>query len=119
MLYAKKAAVAKTPTTPARVVEASVVPTKVQALLEKWPTKLPTPAVTTGADGTITIPAAAFTSKNRWVGGGAARRARRARPAVACDPPWLAIRNDPHLTSDARAGAVCCCRLRRWTGRRR
>jgi hypothetical protein len=65
MLYAKKIAVAKTPAAPARVVGKSVVPTKVEALLNKWATKIPTPAVTTAADGSITIPAVAFTSKNK------------------------------------------------------
>jgi hypothetical protein len=64
MLYAKKIAVTKTPAAP-RVVGKSIVPTKVGALLEKWPTKLPTPKVSTGADGSITIPAAAFSAKNR------------------------------------------------------
>ena len=65
MLYAKKAAVAKAPAAPSRVVGKSVVPTKVEALLAKWPVKLPTPNVTTAADGSITIPAVAFTSKNK------------------------------------------------------
>jgi len=53
-------------TTPTpRVVGPSVVPTKVAALIAKWPTLPPTPNITTAADGTITIPAAAFTSKNK------------------------------------------------------
>ena len=65
MLYAKKIAAAKTPAAPARVVGKSIVPTKVEALLNKWPTQLPTPQVSTGADGSITIPAAAYTSKNK------------------------------------------------------
>ena len=64
MLYAKKLTVSKNPHVP-RTVGPSVVPTKVDALLAKWPTKQPAPTITTGADGTITIPAAAFTSKNR------------------------------------------------------
>lgn len=64
MLYAKKIAVASAPAVP-RVVGPAVVPSKISALIAKWPAKLPAPEVTTGADGTITIPAAAFTSKNR------------------------------------------------------
>lgn len=63
-LYAKKIAVASAPPVP-RVVGKSVVPTKVEALLAKWPTKISTPTQTTSADGTITIPAVAFASKNR------------------------------------------------------
>ena len=64
MLYAKKISVASAPPVP-RAVGPSVVPTKVAALLAQWPTKLPTPTVTTGPDGTITIPAAAYTAKNK------------------------------------------------------
>jgi len=64
MLYAKKISVAKTPVAP-RAVGPSLVPTKAAALIAKWPTKQPTPTVIYGSDGTITIPAAAFTSKNR------------------------------------------------------
>ena len=63
MLYAKKIAVAGAPAVP-RAVGKSVVPTTVEALLAKWPTKIPTPSVTTGPDGTIAIPAAAFSAKN-------------------------------------------------------
>ena len=64
MLYAKKITVASAPAVP-RAVGPAVVPSKVAALIAKWPAKLPAPQVTTGADGTITIPAAAYTSKNR------------------------------------------------------
>jgi len=62
MLYAKKAAAAKEAVP--RAVGSSVVPSKVSALIAAWPQRLPTPAVTTSAD-MITIPAAAFTWKNR------------------------------------------------------
>ena len=64
MLYAKKIAVASAPPVP-RAVGPSVVPTKVAALLAKWPTPIATPNVTIGADGTIRIPAVAFAAKNR------------------------------------------------------
>ena len=39
---------------------------KIGALVARWPTPPPPPAaITTGADGTITIPAASFSSKNK------------------------------------------------------
>jgi hypothetical protein len=66
MLYAKKAAVAAVTlpngsvNIPVRPVGPSSVPTKVDALLAKWNTDVPTPAASTGTDGTITVPAAAF-----------------------------------------------------------
>lgn len=60
--YAKKIAVANAPAVP-RAVGPSVVPTKVEALLAKWPTKIPTPAVSYGDP--IEIPAVAYTSKNK------------------------------------------------------
>ena len=66
--YQKKAVVAAasfangTSSIPARHVGPSVVPTKVGALIAKWPGKLPAPKITTGVDGTMTIPAAAFAS---------------------------------------------------------
>ena len=41
-----------------------MVPTKVAALLAAWSKNVPTPNVTTSADGTITIPAAAYSSKH-------------------------------------------------------
>ena len=67
-LYQKKAIVAAnsfengTSSIPARHVGPSVVPTKVNALIAKWPLKSPAAKVTTGPDGTMTIPAVAFTS---------------------------------------------------------
>ena len=60
----KMIAVAKTPPTP-RQLGKSLVPTKVDALVAKWQEKPTIPSISTGADGTITIPAAAFSSKNR------------------------------------------------------
>ena len=48
-----------------RAVGKSIVPTKVEALLAKWPTPVPAPNVTTRADGTIVVPATAYTSKNK------------------------------------------------------
>ena len=67
MLYSKKAIVAGfvskngTSTIPVRPVGPASVPTRIAALIAKWPTAAPTPAVTVGADGTINIPGAAYT----------------------------------------------------------
>ena len=68
MLYAKKIAVQVThanETAPVRPIGPSVVPTQVAKLIDRWPQKLATPNITTARDGTITIPAVAFSSKNR------------------------------------------------------
>ena len=62
MLYAKKISAAKPPVP--RAIGPAVVPSKVAALIAAWPTQLPTPQVTVAANK-ITIPAAAYTSKNR------------------------------------------------------
>jgi hypothetical protein len=43
----------------------SVVPTKVAALVAKWPVQPPAPTISTASDGKITIPAVLFSSKNR------------------------------------------------------
>ena len=67
-LYQKKAAVAAasfkngTSAIPARHVGPSVVPTKVGALIAKWPVESPPPKITTDSAGTVTIPAGAFAS---------------------------------------------------------
>jgi hypothetical protein len=55
---------AQTPQLP-RPIPNSTVATKVDALLAKWKQTYPVPNITTGADGTITIPAVAYTAKNR------------------------------------------------------
>ena len=68
MLYAEKIAVQVThanETAPVRPIGPSVVPTQVAKLIDRWPQKLATPNITTARDGTITIPAVAFSSKNR------------------------------------------------------
>ena len=68
MLYKKKATVASnvftngTSSIPTRPIGASTVPTKVGALIAKWSTPVPPTKVTTAADGTIRIPAAAFST---------------------------------------------------------
>jgi hypothetical protein len=68
MLYQKKATVAAatmpngTSTIPTRPIGPSAVPTKVDALLAKWFTPVTPPEVTTDEDGTINIPAAAFSN---------------------------------------------------------
>ena len=63
-LYAKKVAVNGT-SIPTRPIGPSVVPTKVQKLVDAWPQQWPTPNITTDAQGTIIIPAAAYSWKNR------------------------------------------------------
>lgn len=55
--------VIKNPVQTPRAIGKSLVPTKVDALLAKYKTAAPAGKVTTAADGTITIPAAAYTSK--------------------------------------------------------
>jgi len=65
MLYAKKIAVNATVPLPPRDMGPSVVPTKVQALLDAWGEKWPTPNITTDSNGTITIPGAAFDYVNK------------------------------------------------------
>merc|ERR1712048_1474631 len=47
----------------AREIGKSVVVTKVESLITKWSQKYPTPTISTGKDGTITIPAAATKSR--------------------------------------------------------
>jgi hypothetical protein len=64
MLYAKKIAVNAVPLPP-RDIGPSVVPTSIAALLAAWPAQWPTPNVTTDANGTINIPAAATSFVNR------------------------------------------------------
>ena len=62
----KTSALAATPPTARELPAKSVVPTKVEALLEKFKTQPTVPKITTDPkDGTITVPAAAFSSKNR------------------------------------------------------
>merc|ERR1712032_72372 len=61
MLYSKKT-VMKQGAAPERELGASVVPTKVEKLINQWSKKFPKPPITTGKDGTITIPAASFAS---------------------------------------------------------
>ena len=61
--YAKKIAVKSAPAVP-RVVGPAVVPNKVAAFTAAWPAKLPTPTITT-TSALITIPAAAYSSKNK------------------------------------------------------
>jgi hypothetical protein len=65
MLYAKKIFVNATSPLPPRAIGASVVPTKVAALISAWPEKWPAPNVTTDSNGTIIIPAAAVSYVNR------------------------------------------------------
>ena len=68
MLYQKKAIVAAavgpngTSTIPTRPIGPSTIPTQVNALIAKWSASSPPPQVTTDAEGTITIPAAAFSN---------------------------------------------------------
>jgi hypothetical protein len=62
MLYAKKIAAAQDPIP--RTVGPAVVPSQISALIEAWPSTLPTPNATSSAEK-ISIPAASFISKNR------------------------------------------------------
>jgi len=72
MLYKKKMTVGGENATQAnrtaRHMGPSVVPTKVQRYVDKWAQKLPTPTITTGPDGTITIPATAFSKISNTTG---------------------------------------------------
>lgn len=63
MLYDKKL-ITVNGTVP-RPIGKSVVETKVERLIKRWPDVLPPPNITVGPDGTITIPAVAFTAKNK------------------------------------------------------
>ena len=65
MLYAKKLDVNASAPLPPRPIAPSVVATKVAALVAAWPERWPTPNITTDGNGTIVIPAAAFTFVNR------------------------------------------------------
>ena len=66
-LYAKKVSVEVTHQgeAPERVLGPSVVPTKVGTLINKWKSKPVIAPVSTGADGTIVIPAEAYTWHNK------------------------------------------------------
>jgi len=63
MLYLKKITVADSGAAPVRQLNKSVVPTRIESLISAWSKKRPTPAISTDEHGTITIPAAAFSSK--------------------------------------------------------
>lgn len=66
MLYSKKT-VMKQGAAPERQLATSVVPTKVEKFINQWSKKFPKPPITTGKDGTITIPAASFASAKNSV----------------------------------------------------
>lgn len=63
MLYSKKITISDNGNPPARVLKESIVPTKIESLIKAWSKDRPTPTITTDEDGTITIPAAAFSAK--------------------------------------------------------
>lgn len=63
MLYNKKLVVVNG--TEPRPIGKSVVPTKVESLIKRWSVKIPIPPITVGPDGKITIPAVAFSAKNK------------------------------------------------------
>jgi len=63
MLYLKKLTIQEKGAAPSRDIARSEVDTKVDALITRWSQTQPTPVITTGKDGTITIPAAAYTKK--------------------------------------------------------
>jgi len=64
MLYLKKTVVADNGPAPVRPLGKSVVPTKIESLMQAWSKKRPTPVITTDSHGMITIPAAAISAKN-------------------------------------------------------
>lgn len=63
MLYLKKTIVADNGAAPVRPLGKSVVPTKIEHLMNVWSDSRPAPVITTDKAGTITIPAAAFSAK--------------------------------------------------------
>ena len=63
MLYKKKLAVEVTPAQ-ARQMNATLVPTKVEALLARWERKGAAPNISRDANGTVRLPAVAYTSRN-------------------------------------------------------
>ena len=63
MLYKKKLAVEITPAQ-ARQMNATLVPTKVEALLARWERKGAAPNISRDANGTVRLPAVAYTSRN-------------------------------------------------------
>lgn len=63
MLYSKKLTIQEKGQAPARPVPSSLMDNKVEALIKKWSQQQPTPSISTDEDGTINIPAAAFSSK--------------------------------------------------------
>lgn len=66
MLYKKKLIMTQG-AAPARELGPSVVPTKVEELIRQWSKQFPKPPITTSKDGTITIPAASFSSAQNTV----------------------------------------------------
>jgi len=69
MLYSKKAIVADasfkngTSSIPVRPIGPPSVPSRIAALIAKWPAPAPVPKASVGADGTIVVPAAAYSPK--------------------------------------------------------
>jgi hypothetical protein len=66
-LYLKKLTSQEKGNAPTRPIAKSVVQTKVEKLIERWPQKPPTPSISTDEHGTIRIPAAAFSKKSSSV----------------------------------------------------
>jgi len=63
-LYLKKIVMQEKGVAAPREIPKSVVGSKIERLIERWNQTLPTPQITTGLDGTIHIPAAAYSMKN-------------------------------------------------------
>jgi hypothetical protein len=64
LMWALQVITAQTTPVP-RALGTSLVPTKVDALIAKFKAKPTPPTISTNADGTMVIPASAFTSKNK------------------------------------------------------
>jgi hypothetical protein len=66
-LYLKKLTIQEKGNPPTRPIEKSVVETKIEKLIERWPQDHPIPPVTTDEHGTIKIPAAGVSKKSSKV----------------------------------------------------
>lgn len=66
-LYLKKLTVQEQGKAPTRTIAESVVETKIEKLIKRWPQEQPAPSITTDEHGTMRIPAAAVSKKSSGV----------------------------------------------------